>query len=97
MLRMINRVVMTESAKKDLKRAPLHIVEKLNAWAYAVERVGLDEIRKIRGYYDHALAGNRAGQRSISLNKQWRAIYTLEKDTAKLVFVAVHEVTPHKY
>jgi hypothetical protein len=53
--------------------------------------------RKIRGYYDHALAGNRAGQRAISLNKQWRAIFTLEKDTAKLVFVAVHEVTPHKY
>ena len=94
---MINRVVITATAKKDLKTAPGRIAEKLNAWDYAVERVGLDEVRKIRGFDDHSLAGDRAGQRAIRLSKQWRAIYTLERDTAKVVFVAVQEVTPHKY
>jgi proteic killer suppression protein len=38
-----------------------------------------------------------AGQRSIRLNRQWRAIYTLESDAARIEFVRVDEVTPHKY
>lgn len=80
-----------------MKRVPLRVQEKLYLWARSVHEVGLDEVRKIRGYRDHALKGSRKGQRSISLDPLWRAIYTVENDAASVQFVSVNEVTPHKY
>lgn len=94
---MINRVIITGGAKKDLRRAPAAVAEKLYAWVTAVSLVGLDEVRKIRGYDDHSLRGKRKGQRAIRLSLLWRAIYTLEKDDLKVQFVSLNEVTPHKY
>jgi len=96
-MNMIKRVVITGSAKKDLRRVPAAVADKLHAWVAAVSLVGLDEVRRIRGYDDHSLKGGRKGQRAIRLSLLWRAIYTLEKDELKVQFVSVNEVTPHKY
>jgi hypothetical protein len=79
---MINRVVITDGAKKDLRRVPAAVADKLYAWVAAVSLVG---------------QGKRKGQRAIRLSLLWRAIYTLEKDELKVQFVSVNEVTPHKY
>jgi hypothetical protein len=73
---MINRVVITDGARKDLRRVPAAVADKLHAWVAAVSLVGLDEVRKIRGYDDHSLKGQRKGQRAIRLSLLWRAIYT---------------------
>ncbi|STX81627.1 Plasmid maintenance system killer protein [Legionella busanensis] len=54
------------------------------------------ETRKSPGWHDEPLKGERAGQRSIRLNKQWRAIYILKKDST-IEFIEVMEVTPHDY
>src|SRR5438105_2153927 len=83
------------NVKKSLHRIPLPIKKKLFTWVAAVEERGLNEVRKIPGYHDEPLKGGREGQRSIRLNKQWRAIYRIINK--KIEFVLIEEVTPHDY
>jgi len=49
----------------------------------------------VRGWHDHTLKGDRAGQRAIYLNKRWRAVYVIEGSEVKIVKVI--EVHPHEY
>ena len=93
---MIKSVVITDAAKKDLRTVPAHVSDKLEAWARAVAAYGLDEVRKVPGYHDEPLRGDRKGQRSIRLNKSYRAFYVISADGA-VQFVAVIEVNNHKY
>ncbi len=82
--------------QKDLKKLPQHVVIKLLAWAKDVEEYGLLEVRKVPGYHDEPLKGQRQGQRSIRLSKAYRAIYTLDSQgTIKIVFI--DEVNKHDY
>lgn len=53
------------------------------------------ETRKIKGYHDEALQGDRWGQRSIRLNRSYRAIYTEEKGVIHLIIIL--EVNKHEY
>lgn len=92
---MVWKVVLSDRAKKDLKRLPAHIITKLQDWTEDVEERGLEEARKIPGYHDEPLHGNRKGQRSIRLSKAYRAIYRIIKDTVEFVFI--EEVTKHDY
>jgi len=64
---MLQRVELTERAKRDLRKLPVYIIDKLLAWVGRVEKVGVDEVRKIKGYHDEVLRGVRSGQRSIRL------------------------------
>ncbi|MGH1469309.1 MAG: hypothetical protein ACRBBP_10615 [Bdellovibrionales bacterium] len=47
---------------------------KLLSWVEAVELKGLRQIRRLSGFHDEPLKGKRKGQRSIRLNKAYRAI-----------------------
>ena len=89
-------VVMTRRSCRDLDRAPLHIQMALQEWAKSVETDGMLAVRKIPGYHDEPLRGDRRGQRSVRLNRQWRAIYT-ELATGELAIVTLEEITPHAY
>jgi proteic killer suppression protein len=60
------------------------------------ERVGLTEVRKLSGYHDEPLKGTRKGQRSIRLNRAYRAIY-VEHEGGKIHIVEVIEVSKHEY
>jgi len=92
---MIKIVDIAISVKKSLHKVPLPIKKKLFTWVAAVEERGLNEVRKIPGYHDEPLQWNRQGQRSVRLNKQWRAIYRVINK--KIEFVLIEEVTPHDY
>ena len=92
---MIRRVELTKLATKQLRKLPQHIVDNLMIWVAAVEHDGLDEVRKMPGYHDEPLKGDRSGQWSIRLSKAYRAIYEIKRDTAK--FVSVEEVNKHEY
>lgn len=92
---MINTVVISDRAKKELRRIPKYLVTKLIAWVDNVEVDGLEETRKIKGFHDEPLKGKRKGQRSIRLNKAYRAIYTVEHD--RIEFVLIQEVNKHEY
>ncbi len=93
---MIKDIQITKKALKELKRTPVHIQQKFTFWVNAVNKIGLEETRKSSGWHDEPLVGDRKGQRSIRLNKQWRAIYIL-KESGQVEFIEVREVTPHEY
>ena len=61
----------------------------------SIEYVGLAETRKIKGYHDEPLKGDRKGQRSIRLNQAYRAIYVEEAGQVHLVIIL--EVNKHEY
>ena len=83
------------AVERDLLRTPKPLVIKFQKWIDDIERYGLEEVRKVRGWHDHTLKGDRAGQRAIYLNKQWRAVYVIEGAGVKIVRVI--EVHPHAY
>lgn len=93
---MIRKVKLTRAAQKDLRKAPLPIVAKFRIWVDDVEHNGLEESRKRPGYHDEPLRGDREGQRSIRLNRSWRAIYEVKTD-GSLAIVQVQEVNKHDY
>ncbi len=87
---------LSRGAKKDLKRVPLHIKVKLQAWLEAIGHNGLKHVMKIPGYHDEPLQGKRKSQRSIRLSKAYRAIYVIEKNE-RVKFIEVIEVNKHEY
>lgn len=94
---MVRTVRLSRVVERDIDRGriPAQVATKLQIWVDDVQVRGLEEVRKTPGYHDEPLKGSRTGQRSIRLNKQWRAIYEVHGGVAK--FVQVEEVTPHKY
>ena len=92
----IYEVTISVTAIKQLQKTPTYIKEKLYMWVEQIKHLGLSEVRKIKSYHDESLKGNRLGQRSIRLNKAYRAIYTVQKDK-NIKFAAVKEVNKHDY
>ncbi len=86
------KVEISSKAKKKLTKFPYYLKDKLIVWMEAVESEGLEQTQKIRGYRDEALTGNRKGQRSIRLNRAYRAIYIV-KDKK----ILIEEVNKHDY
>ena len=93
---MATTVELSKHALKQLRKAPASVQKKLVYWVETVITVGLEETRKISGFHDEPLWGIKKGRRSIRLNKQWRAEYSLVNDeNGKLIVVL--EVHPHDY
>ncbi len=89
-------VVLNEKTKRNLKKVPPHIMVKLFEWVEAVSHEGLLSVRKIPGYHDEPLHGQRRGQRSIRLSKAYRAIYEIGNN-GQTEIVDVIEVSKHDY
>lgn len=92
----IFKVRISRQAQKDLRKVPTYIIDKLDTWIDGVERQGLEKIRKLPGYHDEPLLGNRFGQRSIRLNRAYRAIYVIALD-GFMELVQIEEVSKHDY
>jgi toxin HigB-1 len=92
---MIKDVHLTKQAEKDLRKVPQFILNKFTFWVNSVMEIGLEETRMSKGFHDEPLIGKRKGQRSIRLNKSYRAIYKIE--SGKIQFVEVLEVNKHDY
>ncbi|MGC1953035.1 MAG: hypothetical protein WA970_10790 [Gammaproteobacteria bacterium] len=90
------RVRLEKVVRRRLHRVPRYVIDKLEAWIELVETDGLEEARRITGFHDEPLKGERAGQRSIRLSRQWRAIYEVQSG-GDVVLVLVKEVMPHDY
>ena len=61
-----------------------------------VEESGIREVRKFKGFHDEPLKGSRRGQRSVRLNKAYRAIY-VEHEEGEIELIEVLEVNKHEY
>lgn len=92
----VDKVIFTKNAEKDLKKLPPHILNSFSAWVFSIENIGLQETRKIKGYNDEALKGSRKHQRSARLNYAYRVIYVVEAD-GEINIIQVEEVNKHKY
>jgi toxin HigB-1 len=90
------RVEFSKLAEKQLLKIPVHVVQKLDTWIEKVEKDGLLSARYISGYHDEPLKGSRKGQRSIRLNRAYRAIYELD-EKVRLQIVVIVEVNKHDY
>lgn len=85
-----------EHVLKDLEKIPSYIIIKFQRWIEGVEKEGIDEIMKIPGFHDEPLIGNRKGQRSIRLNKSYRAIY-VRINEEEIIIIKVIKVSKHEY
>jgi proteic killer suppression protein len=92
----MNKVVLTENARKDLKKLPIHIFRKFEFWVKQVTLDGIHKVRRIPGLHDEPLKGERQGQRSIRLSRSYRAIYRVVAE-GKLELVQVEEINKYEY
>lgn len=93
---LIKTVEISPSAKRDLKKVPAYIIDKLLSWIHRVEQVGVEEVRKLKGYHGEPLHGIRKGQRSIRLSHAYRAIYVI-RDRSHAQFIRIEEAHKHDY
>jgi proteic killer suppression protein len=96
MIILIHQVLLEKKAKQDLMLVPPHIVRKFMGWVLYVESFGIREARLVKSFHDEPLKGSRKGQRSIRLNRSYRAIY-IELSQNEIAIINVIEVNKHDY
>ena len=92
----MTKVTWGKSVQKQIDKTPDVIVSKFRVWVALVEESGLRAVRKNKGFHDEPLKGKRFGQRSIRLNRAYRAIY-VEHEGGEIELVEVLEVNKHEY
>ena len=92
----MTKVTWGKTVGKQLGKIPEFIARKFRIWVALVEESGIREVRKHKGFHDEPLKGQRQGQRSIRLNRAYRAIY-VERDSGELELIEVLEVNKHEY
>lgn len=92
----IHAVILSAATKRKLLKIPKYVVFKLQAWIDGVQIFGLNDMRKIPGFHDEPLKGDRKGQRSIRLSRSYRAIYIIDHDGV-MKFIEIVEVHKHDY
>ena len=90
----MTQVFWRSAVEKQLARVPDVISRKFRLWVTLVEESGIREVRKHKGFHDEPLKGERRGQRSVRLNRAYRAIY-VERDGGKLEMLEVLGVNKH--
>ena len=88
------KIEATKFFEKQLAKVPKYIRDKVLLWVYMVEQLGIEEVRKHKGYHDEPLLGKREGQRSIRLSKGYRLIYT---QRGSRITIYLLEVSKHDY
>jgi proteic killer suppression protein len=92
----VTKVHWGKRVDKQLVRVPDIIARKFRIWVALVEESGIREMRRCKGFHDEPLKGQRQGQRSVRLNKAYRAIYA-EQETGEIELVELLEVNKHEY
>lgn len=95
-MEIICKVVLTKRAERNLNKVPRYIADVFYKWFNAVEFEGIRVVRKTKSYHDEPLQGKRFGQRSIRLNRSYRAFYR-EKNDGVIEFIEVLEINKHDY
>jgi len=90
------KVVGSARFEKQLKKMPHFIQGAALIWVETVEGMGVRAARKMKGYHDEPLAGERRGQRSVRLNRAYRLFYT-EDASGELHLITIEEVNKHDY
>jgi proteic killer suppression protein len=89
------KITISRLARKQLALIPDHIFAKYIYWISLIEKIGLRESRKYKGFHDEPLKGDRNGQRSVRLSKNYRAIY--QEIDEQYEIIEIIEVNKHEY
>ncbi len=81
-------------AIKRIKKLPPHILEKLDIWVEIATQDGPSGLKAFPGFNDEALSGEWKGFRSSRLSRQYRVIYSFDKDVLRVLVV---DITAHDY
>ena len=92
----MTRVHWGKNADKQLGRVPEVIARTFRIWVALVEESGIREMRRCKGFHDESLKGKLQGQRSVRLNRAYRAIY-VQHETGEVELIEVLEVNKHEY
>jgi len=92
----VTRVRWGKNVDKQLGRVPEVIARKFRIWVTLIEESGIREMRKCKGFHDEPLKGKHQGQRSVRLNRAYRAIY-VEHEMGEVELIEVLEVNKHEY
>ncbi|MEK2645414.1 hypothetical protein [Bdellovibrio sp. BCCA] len=87
----ITTVFVSKFAEKQIRKLPISIKESLRYWVESVQLHGIRYVRTLPGYHDEPLKGNRKGQRSVRLNRSYRAIYLETVDGIEITVIEVHK------
>lgn len=87
---------MNKYSSKQLRRIPKYIVIQFDLWVEVIETQSFEAMQAIKGYNDHALIGDRKGQRSSYLSRSWRVIY-IKKNGLDINIIEVLEINHHDY
>lgn len=79
---------------KTVRRLQPWILKEYETWKDLVYRHGPEILRQFPGYHDELLKGERKGQRSSRLSRQYRVIYAVDRE---IITIYVLEITPHHY
>ena len=93
----MNRVVWNNKVHKQLEKIPSYIRDKFHYWVGLIEKYGITEVSKIKGFNDESLKGNLFGKRSVRLNRSYRVIYRLIEQKIEIQKIEVLEITKHEY
>lgn len=86
----------SRKVQKQLDDLPEYIVGSFYDWAKAVERDGMESVRKLAGYHDEKLRGELAGLRSVRISKAYRVFY-FETADGSIKVAEVTKVSKHEY
>ncbi len=86
----------SRKVQKQLDDLPEYIVGSFYDWAKAVEKDGMESIRKLAGYHDEKLRGELAGLRSVRISKAHRVFY-FESADGSIKVAEVTKVSKHEY
>jgi proteic killer suppression protein len=78
------------------KRYEVYLARKAQRQFEQLPNQGIESMRRIPGYHDEPLKGERFRQRSSRLSKGYRVIYR-EEPSGEIVVVMVLEVHKHEY
>ncbi len=92
----VTKILWPKKVAKKLTLLPSHIRRNFFVWVTSVELSGIHEVRRSLGLHDEPLKGERHGQRSVRLNRAYRAIY-VERSDGTVEFLEVIEVNKHEY
>lgn len=80
---------------KVIKKLPPELKRRYEFWKNVVYYQGIDGLKNLPGFRDHALKGIWEGSRASYLNESWRVIYRVEKNDE--IYVFVERVSKHDY
>lgn len=83
-----------KSVAKDIRKLPIEVLRRYEAWKRIVELEGPKGLRIIKDFHDEALKGKWQGYSSSRLGIQWRVIYKIVSGALE---VYVFEINPHDY